>query len=1020
MAGIFLAASLHANGQGTLVFDQWSAANPLAYNDPSVDFFDIQTEPLTQSFVPTLSAIGFVQFEFIDAPGNGNNGATVYVNLWTGSPNINFATLLGSTAPVFMPNGFGFGFGVTNFYFSTQISLNPGQTYYLQPVVQSGDDPWDVMVLADTYANGQLFARGNFIQPSSDLWFREGILVPEPSALALFGVGGVLFFARKRFRNSAFIISLMFLVGVARADVTSHVFYLQSLGGVESVPYPIDPYDGAYQVEQISRGVYLIEDGPPPDMGLPSDSDTFDLDDPMANTEEETNVVYQQYDFSPSELALESAVQYRTNLWLWLWGTVYSENYQLLSTTNLSSTNWDLGEIIFGDEGVTGFSAIPMTNSMRFFRAHHAMPILALYDDLDTIVPDSTNNTPGQIGIIGVYDETDYLLYEPTNRTVYYTVSGTARGGIDYSNLPGVITIPADTNYAAIPIQPIENGLKPDQTVILKLVQNTNYLIDPHYLFATNILFTGVYPVGRGDKQFPCPNTAWSGILRADDPRNLPLTYSIVTLPTHGTLTTNSLPSVTYTPTNCFEGQDSFTFKVSNGEFESAPATVTLYVADPIHFPQATPQTCRGTPIDLNLTCSDDCGETLIYDPVSNPSHGSLSSPLPSPTYTPADTNFTGLDTFTYRVTDECGYSTTGSVSIVVGSARLRPDDQTVMTGTNRPVSITLSTSDFDSCTGDPRNYTYTIVTDPAHGTLTPSGTNWNYAPTNYFEGVDSFRFVVNDGAWTSTNSATVTSFVVAGPILITECDPFVTSRAVQLTWGLDEAVQQMQQQGLSITDFIIYRGSASGGPYTAIHTNPGISMSYSDTNIVAGQTNYYVVTFEASVGLFPAKTYESPYSNEFATRNPDRLVAPDAIWHVVDITFTNRPPDLKGDLQAPFSDHYPNQYSPTLPLPNTYWPINTTWSNHFAFYVPSNTVLSQVKYSIAIDNECWLYLNHSTNYIDSASGIPFAVWSSFKSFESIAPGLLHHGINDIDIVIHDYGVEDYFSMVVTTNTCGR
>ena len=202
---LFIAASLQTHAQG-MVYDQQSATGPTS--PPANDFFNIQEDsPLTQSFVPSLSAIGFVQFQFWDISGNGNNGATVYVNLWTGSPNVNSATLLGSTAPVYMPNGFvndGLGFaGVTNFNFSTPIALNSGQTYYLQPVVLSGDDPWDIALVGDTYPNGQLYgSTGGFFQPSTDFYFREGILsVPEPSTLALVGLGNFLIFARKRFRN---------------------------------------------------------------------------------------------------------------------------------------------------------------------------------------------------------------------------------------------------------------------------------------------------------------------------------------------------------------------------------------------------------------------------------------------------------------------------------------------------------------------------------------------------------------------------------------------------------------------------------------------------------------------------------------------------------------------------------------------------------------------------------------------------------------------------------------------------
>jgi hypothetical protein len=225
IAAILVAASTQTHARG-LVYDQQSATNPISPFANFVDGLDIQTDPLTQSFIPTLSAIGFVQLELADSTGNGSNGATVYVNLWTGSPNINFATLLGSTAPVYMPNGFmnndlGVA-GVTNFWFSTPITLTPGQTYYLQPVVQSGDNPWDIMTIGDTYSNGQLYGEGAFFQPSTDLWFREGVEVPEPTTFALIGLSGLLALALKR-RSKLFIsfgIGVM-LLGSTHAQTTS-------------------------------------------------------------------------------------------------------------------------------------------------------------------------------------------------------------------------------------------------------------------------------------------------------------------------------------------------------------------------------------------------------------------------------------------------------------------------------------------------------------------------------------------------------------------------------------------------------------------------------------------------------------------------------------------------------------------------------------------------------------------------------------------------------------------------------
>jgi hypothetical protein len=228
LAAIFVAASLQTYAQGTLVYDQQSATNPVAVQgNGNADGLDIQEDsPLMQSFTPSLSAIGFVQFEFADFTGNGTNGATVYVNIWTGSTLTNSATFLGSTTPVYMPNGFVndglFIAGVTNFYFSTPIALTAGQTYYLQPVVLSGDDPWDIITIGDTYSNGRLYGKtGGYFQPSTDFWFREGVSAPEPTALALIGLSSLLVFGFKR--RSKLVVLLLFATSILSVQAVDTV-----------------------------------------------------------------------------------------------------------------------------------------------------------------------------------------------------------------------------------------------------------------------------------------------------------------------------------------------------------------------------------------------------------------------------------------------------------------------------------------------------------------------------------------------------------------------------------------------------------------------------------------------------------------------------------------------------------------------------------------------------------------------------------------------------------------------------
>ncbi|MEJ0089423.1 MAG: Ig-like domain-containing protein [Limisphaerales bacterium] len=99
---------------------------------------------------------------------------------------------------------------------------------------------------------------------------------------------------------------------------------------------------------------------------------------------------------------------------------------------------------------------------------------------------------------------------------------------------------------------------------------------------------------------------------------------------------------------------------------------------------------------------------------LSNPAHGTLSGTATNLTYTPTGTNFTGTDTFNYMVYSGCGGDfATNSVTITVGDATTYPNPQSVMTGTNRAVAISLSAADFDNCNADTNYYTYTVTSNP-------------------------------------------------------------------------------------------------------------------------------------------------------------------------------------------------------------------------------------------------------------------------------------------------------------------
>jgi PEP-CTERM motif len=157
------------------------------------------SQPIGQSLTPVLSSVGFIRLQLFDVnPGNGQ-GATLYVNLRTSSIT---GPILVSSDPILLPDGFpGNNIpGFVNFFFSSSPSVVPGLTYYFQPVVQSGD-AWAIGRFVPNYTGGTEYING---QPgNNDLWFREGIVVPEPSSalLVLLGGGVVAWRHRKKPRS---------------------------------------------------------------------------------------------------------------------------------------------------------------------------------------------------------------------------------------------------------------------------------------------------------------------------------------------------------------------------------------------------------------------------------------------------------------------------------------------------------------------------------------------------------------------------------------------------------------------------------------------------------------------------------------------------------------------------------------------------------------------------------------------------------------------------------------------------
>lgn len=262
--------------------------------------------------------------------------------------------------------------------------------------------------------------------------------------------------------------------------------------------------------------------------------------------------------------------------------------------------------------------------------------------------------------------------------------------------------------------------------------------------------------------------------LSASDEEDDPITWTLASGATHGTATVSGMgatpTTLTYTPNAQFNGMDSFVIAVSDDSDASNSITVNVTVNAQNDLP-----TIDQGDSALSVTMDEDNspmafvapmvgatdidGDTLTWSVSSAPENGvatvSGSGAMPGVfTYTPA-TNFNGVDNFTVQVDDGNGGTDTIGVNVTVNAQNDGPviaqgDMLSVaMDEDSEPtafVAPALSAMDVDGDT-----LTWSLVTEPEHGTATVSGDGaspgvFTYVPATNFNGTDSFVIEASDG----------------------------------------------------------------------------------------------------------------------------------------------------------------------------------------------------------------------------------------------------------------------------------
>ncbi|MQR87271.1 tandem-95 repeat protein, partial [Bacillus megaterium] len=367
-----------------------------------------------------------------------------------------------------------------------------------------------------------------------------------------------------------------------------------------------------------------------------------------------------------------------------------------------------------------------------------------------TILP--VNDPPvGPVTVTVVTNEdtpvsSQITAFDPDGDPLTYVLQDPPTNGVAVVNPDGTFTYTPNGNY---------NGL--DTFTVL--------ISDPSGAFiVTNVLVT-VTPVNDApvvpNYEFVInEDTNLNSQVVATDVDGNPLTYSLLTGPTNGTVVVNADGSYSYTPNENYNGLDSFSVLVSDGQGGTAVSTISITIL-PVNDPPVGPVTVtvvtnEDTPVSNQIIASDPDGDPLTYSVQDLPTNGvAVINQQGVFTYTP-NSGFTGTDTFTIRIADPSGQFIITNVLVTVIPVDQPPTvpNYSITTAENQSVAGQVVGTDPN---GD--SLSYRLGTTPANGTVTVNTDgSFVYLPNFNYVGSDLFTVIVEDSTGlTATSTINVT-----------------------------------------------------------------------------------------------------------------------------------------------------------------------------------------------------------------------------------------------------------------------
>ncbi|MCH8045152.1 MAG: tandem-95 repeat protein, partial [Planctomycetes bacterium] len=394
----------------------------------------------------------------------------------------------------------------------------------------------------------------------------------------------------------------------------------------------------------------------------------------------------------------------------------------------------------------------------------------------------------------------------------------------------------------------------------------------------------GMAPVARTDEYTINEDEelvvdAGAGVLANDfDPQSDAMTAVLARDVNDGTLTLNRDGSFTYQPNENFTGTDSFLYRASDGEHESANTLVQIAInVAPLAVDDAyevdlgkTLVTSAGA-VALGVLANDvDMnGDTLTAQMVDDVQHGTLDLSADGTfTYTPLE-NFVGIDSFTYRASDGQLFSNLATVTIRIEAPPLAGDDEYEVEQ-NQTLVVDAADGVLSNDT-DPNGDAIAaiLVSSPQHGSLSLSLSGaFTYTPDADFIGTDSFAYRPSDGE-RDGEPATVTIVVgrklvdvalvavvqPSGEETLGELPASLSEIAAGTSYFVEVWVQDIDAPGVGISGGTVDLGYNTA-PADVTALSHGSLFNFLTTGEIDDPTglvdDFGGGTFEAGVGIAP------------------------------------------------------------------------------------------------------------------------------------------------------------------------